>query len=636
MWSRVGSVAATIACLLAFTGGMAQATDLIETETLSRTHDVAKLPPLAERLPKQPLVVDLKAAGREPGRHGGDLNTLIGRGKDARLINVWGYARLVGYDQDLKLVPDILLSVDAVEDREFTLHLREGHKWSDGAPFTSEDIRYWWEDIVSEPSLSPSGAAPYMLVDGKPPKFEVIDETTVKFTWDGPNPLFLTTLAASRDPFLYRPAHYLKKFHTKYGEKAEIDTRVEQMRASSWASVHNAMDDMYNARNLDMPTLQPWTIESKGDGQRYVMVRNPYYHRIDSQGRQLPYIDRIIMSVADGRLIATKTQAGESDLQARGLSLADATVLKRGETKENYKTLLWSMGTASQIALYPNLTVNDPVWRKLLRDTRFRHALSLGIDRQQINRAIYLGLGKPGNNTVLPESPLFEEEYRTEWAQYDVALANQLLDEIGLTERDDDGIRLMPDGRSLQIIIETAGESHEQLDVLQIVGETWREIGVELFAKPSQRDVIFNRALSGDLVMGVWSGWDNGIATAAMAPDELAPVHGDSSLVWPAWGDYWESHEASGEPVDYAPAKELLDLYIQWLGAETLTERETAWRDMLQIHADETLIIGVLNGVRQPVTVKNTIRNVPTKAFYNWDPGAQFGIWRMDEFWFDD
>ena len=636
MWSRVGSLAAILACSVALSVGGAQALDLKETETLGRTHDVTALPPIADRLPKEPLIVDMAAHGREPGKPGGDLNTLIGRGKDARLINVWGYARLVGYDEDLNIVPDILKSVDVEDDRVFTLHLREGHKWSDGAPFTTDDIRYWWEDIVGEEQLTPSGPDPFMLVDGKPPKFEVIDETTVRFAWDGPNPLFLPTLASASPPFIYRPAHYLKQFHIKYGDKDEIQKLVDKYRVSSWAAVHNGLDEMYNAKNPDQPTLQPWQLRSDGDGQRYVMVRNPFYHRVDSQGHQLPYIDQVIMSVTDGRLVATKTQAGESDLQARGLSLSDATVLKRGEAQEGYKTLLWPLSYASQVALYPNLTVKDPMWRKLLRDPRFRHALSLAIDRDHINRAIYLGLGTTGNNTVLPESPLFEERFRDEHAQLDIKGANKRLDDIGLTERNADGIRLLPNGEPLEIIVETAGESQEQLDVLELITGDWKKIGVALFAKPSQRDVIFNRALSGDLVMGVWSGWDNGIATEAMAPDELAPVHGDSSLVWPAWGDYWESKEASGEPVDYPPAKELLDLYKGWLASETAEQRTKIWKKMLEIHARETLIIGTVSGVRQPVAVKSKVKNVPVKAFYGWNPGAQFGIWRMDEFWIDD
>ncbi|MEO0981005.1 MAG: ABC transporter substrate-binding protein, partial [Pseudomonadota bacterium] len=171
------------------------------------------------------------------------------------------------------------------------------------------------------------------------------------------------------------------------------------------------------------------------------------------------YIDEVIMTVADGKLIPAKAQAGESNLQARNLSFSDITVLKKGEKQNDYKTALWSNSKGSEIAIKPNLTVKDPVWRKLLRDSRFRHALSLGIDRVLLNRVLFFGLGTPGNDTVLAASPLYKPELTSKWADYDPEKANALLDEIGLTERNDDGVRLLPDGRPLEIIVETAGEA---------------------------------------------------------------------------------------------------------------------------------------------------------------------------------
>ena len=462
----------------------------------------------------------------------------------------------------------------------------------------------------------------------------MIDETTLRLTWDAPNPLFLPALAAARPPFIYRPAHYLKQFHEKYGDPEEIARLVAERRASSWAALHNSKDDMYGATNPDEPTLQPWTFQSDGGGQRFTMIRNPFYHRVDENGLQLPYIDRVIMSVADGRLINAMAQAGESDLQARGLAFGDVTVLKRGEEQHGYHTLLWPMATSAQLALYPNLTTGDPAWREILRDVRFRHALSLGIDRDNINRALFLGFARSSQNTVLPQSPLYEERFASAYAAFDPQRANSLLDEMGLTDRRGDGIRLMPDGRPLEIIVETTGEGKEELDALALIEESWKEIGVGLYAKPSQREVLRNRALSGSLVMSMWHGWDNGIPTPDMSPDELVPVHGDV-LNWPAWGDYWESHGRSGEKIDYPPAERLLELYKAWMRSSDEGEREAAWKEMLEIHADETFVIGVLTEVRQPVVVKDFLHNVPGDAFYGWDPGAQFGVWRMDSFWLD-
>ncbi|MEO0980953.1 MAG: ABC transporter substrate-binding protein, partial [Pseudomonadota bacterium] len=202
------------------------------------------LPPIAERIPSEPLIVDLEGKGREVGKQGGSLDTLIGRAKDVRLINVWGYARLVGYNDKLELVPDILAAVDVEDGRIFTLHTREGHKWSDGDPFDAEDIRYYFEDIVSDENLTPSGLPPFLLVNGKGPKFEVLDDTTVRFTWDEPNPLFLPELAKSRPPFIYRPSHYLRQFHEKYGDPDFIAKEAEKVKARSWAPLHNKKDDM--------------------------------------------------------------------------------------------------------------------------------------------------------------------------------------------------------------------------------------------------------------------------------------------------------------------------------------------------------------------------------------------------------
>ena len=452
---------------------------LIETTTLRHTHAGVNLPPIDERVPQEPLVVNLEAKGRVAGRHGGDIDTLIGRAKDARLVNAWGYARLVGYDEQLQLKPDILKAVDNQDDRVFTLHLRKGHKWSDGAPFTAEDFRYWWEDVANNDKLSPAGPPHFMLVNGKKPRFEVIDETTVRYAWDEPNALFLPELAKARPPFIYRPAHYLKQFHEKYGDPEEIAEMVAAKKVRYWASLHNERDDMYGATNWAEPSLQPWVVAEGSSKQRQIFIRNPYYHRIDENGRQLPYIDRIVLTVADGRLISAKTQAGESALQARGLAFSDITVLKRGEKAGDYTTCLWPIAKGSHITLYPNFTTRDPVWRALMRDVRFRHALSLGIDRRMINRVLYFGLALESNDTILPQSPLYEEHYRTAWATFDPKKANALLDEIGLTKRRGDGIRLLPDGRPLEIIVETTGESAEEIDALGLVGETWREIGVK-------------------------------------------------------------------------------------------------------------------------------------------------------------
>src|SRR4029077_12371621 len=205
-----------------------------------------------------------------------------------------------------------------------------------------------------------------------------------------------------------------------------------------------------------------------------------------TEGHQLPYIDRLLLYVATASLFASKASAGEVDLQARGLSMSDASVLKFGETKSSYRTLLWPIARGSSYALYPNLTTANPVWRHLNRDQRYRAALSLAIDRRTINNAMMFGLGLEGNNTVMPESPLYDEADRTTNATYNPDLANTLLDSVGLSKRNRAGIRLLPNGRVLEIVIEVAGDSRDTIEVLELITEFWRDVGVRLFIKPQE------------------------------------------------------------------------------------------------------------------------------------------------------
>ena len=247
---------------------------------------------------------------------------------------------------------------------------------------------------------------------------------------------------------------------------------------------------------------------------------------------------------------------------------------------------------------------------------------------------IYYGLASEGNDTVLPGSPLFRPEYVERWARLDPAGANRLLDEIGLS-RGSDGVRRLADGRPLEIVIETAGEEPAQIAILQLITDQWRELGIRLFPKAEQRDVLRNRVFSGQTVMSVWYGLENALPTAATAPNELAPTS-QQQLNWPKWGQYWETGGRAGEPPDDLAATELLRLYTAWTTATALDEKRDIWQQMLGIRADQAFTIGTVRGVPQPVVVSERLRNVPVEAIYNWEPGAFFGVYHPDTFWLDD
>lgn len=626
-----------LAAILALTASPAwtQIAERTYIETPGLAEDVAagRLPPVEKRIPLEPNVMSLEWPNTRIGRHGGDLRTLIVRSRDVRYMVVTGYARLVGYDRTFNIVPDILAAMDVEEDRIFTLRLRKGHRWSDGHPFTAEDFSYWWNDVVQNPQLTPMGIPVELRVDGELPKFQVIDNETVRFSWSRPNPFFLPALASAAPLYIYRPSHYLKKFHAKHADPAALKELIAQANVRNWAALHNRMDNQYRNDNPDLPSLDPWVIKTRPPSERYFFDRNPYYHRVDPEGRQLPYIDRWVMAVSGGALIPAKAAAGAADLQARGIKFSDYTFLRENERRSGYHTRLWRTAKGSHIALFPNLNVNDPGWRALFRDVRFRRALSLGIDREEINQIVYFGLAVAGNNSVLPESPLFRPDYQERWASFDPKRANALLDEMGLTARNADGVRLMADGRPLEIVVETPGEDVEQTDVLQIVREDWMKIGVKLFVKPSQRELLRNRVYAGETLMSVWSGIENGLPTPMLPPDELAPTS-QVQLNWPKWGQSYETHGKAGEPPDEEPAKRLLALTESWRNAKTAAEREAIWHAILEIWTDQIYTIGIVSAVPQPVVVSRHLSNVPEDGIYNWDPGAQMGIYRPDTFWF--
>jgi peptide/nickel transport system substrate-binding protein len=612
----------------------AAAQGFVEPPLFAEKVAARELPPVAERIPRTPLVVDPTRDGGGFGQYGGEMVTLVPRARDIRYISTYSYTRLVGYDESLQLQPDLLEKFEVDGERVFTFTLREGHRWSDGHPFTAEDFRYYWEDIVHLSDLSPAGIPEFMLVDGKPPVFEVLDPRRVRYSWEKPNPRFLPQLAGPTDPGLYRPAHYLKDYHAKYSDKSALEEAAKKQKLKSWAALHNRLDDGKEHTNPDLPTLQGWRVTNAGPATRFVFERNPFYHRVDSRGLQLPYVDRIVMDVSAGGLLAAKANAGEADLLFRGLSMSDIPILKEGEKSHDYKTLLWPNARGSELALYPNLNTADPVWRALNRDPRFRRALSLGIDRKTLNNSLLFGLGTEGNNTVMAESPLFSPDLRTTNAMYDPAQASRLLDEIGLTQRNGAGIRLLPDGRELEIIVETDGESSLVVDGLTLIAEFWREIGVKLFVKPQDRTVLRNRSFSGLTLMVAAQGLDLALPTAIMPPTELAPMRQDN-YAWPKWGQYVETKGKNGEPVDMPEAQALLQLYKEWMSTGDQAVQQRAWREMLKNHAENQWVIGTVAGALQPIVVKNGLQNLPAKAIYSWEPTAMLGIYRIDEMYWN-
>jgi peptide/nickel transport system substrate-binding protein len=627
---RRARMLAAMAATATFT--LVSATFAEEPPSLQQAVDSGALPPMEERLPDTPLVVDFAALGKTEGKYGGTLNTLMADAKDIRMMTIYGYSRLVGFNEKLEIVPDILESFEVEEGRIFTFHLRPGHKWSDGHPFTAEDFRYSWEDVQLNEGLSRGGPDAIMLVGGEAPTFEVVDELTVRYTWSKPNPQFLPSLAGASPNYIAQPSHYLKQFHEKHADPAALAALVQANGSRDWVALHTVKARAYRPENPELPTLEPWMNTTPPPAERFVFKRNPYFHRVDGSGRQLPYIDEVYLGISSSDIIPAKTGTGDSDLQARYLRFDNYTFLKESSAQHDFDVKLWKDGTGSQVAYLPNLNTADAAWRELFRDVRFRRALSLGIHREEINQQFYFGLAQPAANSVLPGSPLYKDEYAQAWAKYDPDAANALLDEIGLA-RGNGGVRRLPDGRPAELIIEMAGGT-EETDVTQLVTEYWAALGIKVFPRAMQLDNMRRRFLSGETLMSVWSGLNIGLATPDMPPEELAPVSSVQGT-WPQWGQYLETNGVAGTKPDLPEVERLSTLFQDWRTSATTEERTQIWNEMLSIFTDQVYTIGTVNGVLQPVVVRNSLKNVPDEGIYAFSPVAYFGVYKPDTFWFD-
>ena len=583
--------------------------------------------------PEEPRVLDFAAMEKTVGKKGGELDMLMAKSKDVRQMTIYSNARLVHYDQTFTLVPDILAAVNNEGNKVFTLKLRKGHLWSDGQPFTTEDFRYWWEDVANNDELEPGGIPRELMADGKPPKVEIIDSHTIKFSWDSVNPLFLTGLAGARPTYIYMPAHYMKQWHAKYADPAALAAKVTYENVQNWTSLHKRFGRQYRPENPDLPTLQAWMNTTRLPSERIVFRANPNFHRVDPDGTQLPYIQTVNMNIASKDIIAAKAGTGETALQGRYIRFDNYAFLKQGAEKGGYNVFLWPSGKGSEMVLLPNLNAKDEGFRKAFQDVRVRRALSLGIDRDEINEAIFFGLGRPSANAVLPSSPLFKDEYAEAWATQDVDQANALLDEAGFDKKADDGTRLMPDGREFEIIIETEGDSQDT-DILQLVTDHWRAIGVKLFVKPSQRDILRGRVANGEALMTTWEGLNRGLATPDMNPEELAPVSPVQGQ-WPSWGNYYETSGSAGEKIALPEVQRLADLFRAWKSAEDYDAQQEIWQEMLTIFTDNVYTIGTVSGGLQPVVVTNKMRNVPEEGIWSFEPTLYFGHYLPDTFWLE-
>ena len=622
-----------------------------EAPMLKEMVDAGSLPPVAERLPVREDLLVIKPV-HEIGKYGGTWRRgFTGPGDGQNGHRVAGGDRFVFWDADEfpKVVPNLAKGWEISEDgTQITLFLREGVKWSDGQPFTANDAMFWYEHMYQNTELVPVRSAFFNLDEGA--KLEMVDDYTLKFSFPFANSLFLEVLGSSVNVFGghaimgntamggYAPAHYMQQFHHDFVDQAALDELVAKEGFDNWVNLFK--DKNTWQRNPELPTLTPWKTVNPITTDNWVLERNPYYYGVDTEGNQLPYIDRISMTLAENlEVLNLRAIAGEFDYQSRHISLANLPVLLENAEKGNYTIHLDPAQHGADAGLQVNLSYEaDAEIAKLLHTTDFRRALSLAINRNKINEIIFLGIGKPGSAVVAESSPFNPgPEYRELWAPTagDFEQANQMLDALGLTNKDAEGYRLRSDnGERIIIEIPSIPAFIQFTQIGEMIKEDWAQIGIFANVVEQERTLVEQRRAANELQIFFWQ--NDGTDELYLYPYHALPV-ADTSGTGPAIGNWYASGGTAGiEPTD-PKVKEVLDLFSQGLKG-TPEERIALGKQIWSIITDEVWTIGTVGqsgafmGVR---IVKNNMGNIPSRQF-NIQAGQTPNISRPSTFFFTD
>lgn len=594
-----------------------------------------ELPPVTERLPENPVVV----GGRDSiGVYGGEVRH-VHFSPDWFIENYdWNSERLLQYsDYDLKtIVGNVFESWEVSEDaKEWTFKMRKGMKWSDGAPITSEDVRFWWEDLATDPDVQ-RGVARVFRFGGENMKLDIIDEYTFKFTFAATFGNFaaqMTRYHQNSYEVLF-PSHWLKQFHAKYADKAELDKKVADAGVEGWVQLLSqwtgwGVGTWYGPPGVkDFPVNCAWKIVDNPETGLYLLERNPYYWKVDQAGNQLPYIDRMRYDYVQN-VEQAKLKLIQSELDVLGMhtvTMADYPYYKENEPTGNYMVGDYISCMTDRYLLFPNHYIaDDPVLTEIVNHPNWVKALSVAIDRSEVNETLFFGLARTGGNAPIPISKYYKPAYGEAWAQYDPDLANQLLDEMGLDKRDAEGFRLRPDGQRLFYQIEHCGirVGASTGKYTEMVATYWRAIGIDATTKEISESLYNQRMTSYQVHCGIWH---NDRCTDLLFPIEphwyIPTGNQQQGGCCPAWADWYNAADRTAEGLIEPPEaiKNLMNYYDQMQSVISEDERVKYGQMIFDYLAENPLQIGLVLECPAPLLFNKNLRNLPRpKAIIGWD-----------------
>ena len=566
-----------------------------------------ELPPVAERLPDDPVVVEPFG---EIGRYGGTARLFLA---GESLINVPEGVLRPGPQMRLNL-PNFAAKAEYLNGaRTLRITLRPGHKWSDGHPVTADDYAFWFDHVLMNEELTPVVEPRF-----KGARIEKHDAHSFSYHFPQPMPLFVNHLAHNSSR-LAAPAHFMRRYHPAFTDPAQLEREAEELGLQDWLTYFGAVNSTTDLISFNRPVLTAYVLVSR-TSTRALLRRNPYYFKVDPEGNQLPYIDYLeVQRVDSPEIMAAKASTGQIDFAGRQFMTADIPLFKRFEQHNDYSTYVWPRPYGSDVVLQFNLNHPDEGLRRIFQDVRFRRAMSLAINREEINDIVYFGHGVPRQLTVVPASRYFEPEFATAWAEFDPARAGALFDEMGLVDRDGDGRRERLDGDPLQITLEyMIGETPKQV-TLDLVTAHWREAGVHVNLKQISGSLQRIRARAGLMDMTIWHADRNADILFPIEPYWYVPTNGGwEQSQWSKWTRWYFSDGALG----WEPPAQIKELIGWWETLRRTTDEEeriAMGKKILRSQAENLWALGVIGLGPHPVVVSHKLRNVPLQGYWGWD-----------------
>ncbi len=607
--------------------------DLNQKESPSVTALVEKgeLPALEQRLPEEPLVLKTE----EYGAYGGTMRQTVTNAMRGHAFAIMGlYQRnLVVWNEDhTEIVPNLAKTVTLSEDAmKLTVTLRKGLKWSDGHPMTTEDVQFWWDAYANNKTLSPGNTT----WDGK--ELKVIDEVTFEMTFDEPEPLILSRMAdGSTGSYWYFPKHYLEKYHLDYNPNAEAE--AEKLMFTSW--INCFLDRLEMMNNPDLPVMTPWRLNTSGTAASQLeLVRNPYYWATDDKGRQLPYIDSCLINlVQSDELVAMKLVSGEFDIAYANVmeNMADYSLYARNKESGGYDIFTAEFEEPNAMNIHLNTTSLDTVKRAYFQNKDFRVALSYAINRQNIVDVRYtVGTYKSEVRQFapIPESDYYSEKMATQYTEFDQAKANQMLDALGLTQRDENGMRLMSDGRVLSIVIDVPTYSSLWMDVANMIASDWQAVGINASTKSVDPSLWETRCIGNNFDCTVFTGGGGFEVLSELTVNDYT---GYEFFAWPqryfAGAYAWKNSDGQGGVEPMECVKQLWEVGQKLVNEPDPDEQKKLVDEILKIHEDNFLILGICTRLPAMYLINNRMHNIPANLSPSWTYGAT-GYARPDQYW---